>query len=131
MADSSVLGRILWYELLTTDMDAAEQFYTAVVGWAKTPFEGSPQRYDMWMRAGSVPVGGVMTIPEGMRFLVDLRAELLPHLKSDKRLLPLDAELETLFSTWFDVAFLEPVAAGGVIAPNTGVAVGLQFLTNG
>jgi malonyl-CoA decarboxylase len=43
----------------------------------------------------------------GMRFLVDLRAELLPHLKGDKRLLPLDAELETLFSTWFDVAFLE------------------------
>jgi malonyl-CoA decarboxylase len=43
----------------------------------------------------------------GMRFLVDLRAELLPHLKSDKRLIPLDAELETLFSTWFDVAFLE------------------------
>lgn len=45
--------------------------------------------------------------PEGMRFLVDLRAELMPHLKSDKRLLPLDAELETLFSTWFDVGFLE------------------------
>jgi malonyl-CoA decarboxylase len=45
--------------------------------------------------------------PEGMRFLVDLRAELLPHLKSDKRLLALDAELESLFSTWFDVAFLE------------------------
>ncbi|WP_395685938.1 malonyl-CoA decarboxylase [Caenimonas koreensis] len=45
--------------------------------------------------------------PEGMRFLVDLRADLLPSLKADKRLLPLDAELEALFSTWFDVAFLE------------------------
>ncbi|RLJ40495.1 malonyl-CoA decarboxylase [Acidovorax sp. 106] len=45
--------------------------------------------------------------PEGMRFLVDMRAELLPLLKSDKRLLALDAELEHLFSTWFDVAFLE------------------------
>ncbi len=44
--------------------------------------------------------------PEGMRFLVDLRAELLPHLKTDKRLLALDAELESLFSTWFDVGFL-------------------------
>ncbi len=44
--------------------------------------------------------------PEGMRFLLDLRAELLPNLKSDKRLLALDAELENLFSTWFDVAFL-------------------------
>ena len=43
----------------------------------------------------------------GMRFLVDLRAELLPQLKSNKRLLALDAELENLFSTWFDVAFLE------------------------
>ncbi|WP_345540607.1 malonyl-CoA decarboxylase [Variovorax defluvii] len=45
--------------------------------------------------------------PDGMRFLVDLRAELLPYLKSDRRLLPLDAELEHLFSTWFDVAFLD------------------------
>ncbi|MFL6694250.1 MAG: malonyl-CoA decarboxylase [Ramlibacter sp.] len=45
--------------------------------------------------------------PQGMRFLVDLRAELLPQLKSDRRLLALDAELESLFSTWFDVAFLE------------------------
>ena len=45
--------------------------------------------------------------PEGLRFLVDLRAELLPHLRSDKRLVALDAELEALFTTWFDVAFLD------------------------
>ncbi|QTD44236.1 malonyl-CoA decarboxylase [Ottowia testudinis] len=45
--------------------------------------------------------------PEGVRFLVDLRAELLPHLKREKRLLALDAELEDLFSTWFDVGFLD------------------------
>ncbi|MDO5693906.1 MAG: malonyl-CoA decarboxylase [Pseudomonadota bacterium] len=45
--------------------------------------------------------------PEGVRFLVDLRAELLPHLKQEKRLLALDAELEDLFSNWFDVGFLE------------------------
>lgn len=44
---------------------------------------------------------------QGMRFLVDLRAELLPHVPADSRLRPLDAELEQLFSTWFDVAFLE------------------------
>ena len=45
--------------------------------------------------------------PEGVRFLVDLRAELLPHLRHEKRLLALDAELEDLFSSWFDVGFLE------------------------
>ncbi|WP_225784298.1 malonyl-CoA decarboxylase [Xenophilus sp. Marseille-Q4582] len=44
---------------------------------------------------------------EGMRFLIELRAELLPEVKKDRRLSVLDAELEQLFSTWFDVAFLE------------------------
>ena len=40
MADSSVLGRPLWYELLTTDMKAAEKFYSTVVGWTAAPFDG-------------------------------------------------------------------------------------------
>jgi malonyl-CoA decarboxylase len=45
--------------------------------------------------------------PDGIRFLVDLRAEMQPHLKSDKRLYALDVEMEYMFSTWFDVGFLE------------------------
>ena len=45
--------------------------------------------------------------PEGIQFLVNMRAEILPLLKSDKRLLALDAEMEYMFSTWFDVGFLE------------------------
>lgn len=47
------------------------------------------------------------TFPEGMRFLVDMRTQWLPELKKDRRLIALDAELEALFSTWFDIAFLE------------------------
>ena len=66
MADSSVLGRLLWYELLTSDMKAAEQFYKAAVGWSVAPFEGSPEPYDMWIRPDGVPMGGVMKLPEGM-----------------------------------------------------------------
>ncbi|HSV44490.1 MAG TPA: malonyl-CoA decarboxylase family protein [Ramlibacter sp.] len=45
--------------------------------------------------------------PVGIRFLVDLRAELQPQLKADKRLLALDVEMEYMFSTWFDVGFLD------------------------
>jgi predicted enzyme related to lactoylglutathione lyase len=66
MADSSVLGRFLWYELLTTDMQGAEQFYRTVVGWTVAPFDGSPEPYDMWMRPDGAPMGGVMKLPEGM-----------------------------------------------------------------
>ena len=45
--------------------------------------------------------------PGGVQFLVNMRAEMLPFLKSDKRLLALDVEMEYMFSTWFDVGFLE------------------------
>lgn len=45
--------------------------------------------------------------PDGVRFLVDLRAEMQAHLKADKRLQALDVEMEYMFSTWFDVGFLE------------------------
>jgi malonyl-CoA decarboxylase len=45
--------------------------------------------------------------PDGIRFLVDLRAEMLGSLKTDKRLQALDVEMEYMFSTWFDVGFLE------------------------
>jgi predicted enzyme related to lactoylglutathione lyase len=61
-------GKVLWYELLTTDMKAAEKFYTAVVGWTVAPFDGSPQPYDLWMRGDGQPMGGVMAIPDGMHF---------------------------------------------------------------
>jgi predicted enzyme related to lactoylglutathione lyase len=68
MTDTSFLGRIVWYELLTTDMKAAEQFYTAVIGWTVKPFRGAPDPYDVFARSGGVDVGGVMTIPNGMNF---------------------------------------------------------------
>ena len=68
MADTDFLGRPLWYELLTTDMKAAEAFYTAVVGWSTAPFDGAPQPYDLLMRPDGESVGGVMTIPPGMNF---------------------------------------------------------------
>ncbi|MBG6070623.1 MULTISPECIES: malonyl-CoA decarboxylase [unclassified Polaromonas] len=45
--------------------------------------------------------------PQGVQFLVELRAEMLPFLKADGRLMALDVEMEYMFSTWFDVGFLE------------------------
>jgi uncharacterized protein len=65
--DSTVLGRPLWYELMTTDMDAAAAFYTTVVGWTSAPFAGVPEPYIMFMRSGGTPVAGVMATPEGVR----------------------------------------------------------------
>lgn len=54
-----------WYELMTTDLDAAEAFYTAVVGWKAQAFDSAPgmPRYIV-MNVGERGVGGLMTFPE-------------------------------------------------------------------
>jgi len=46
-------------------------------------------------------------IPQGVKFLVDLRTDLLRYLKKDPDLKALDRELEARLSAWFDVGFLE------------------------
>ncbi|HQX06901.1 MAG TPA: malonyl-CoA decarboxylase [Zoogloea sp.] len=46
-------------------------------------------------------------IPQGVKFLVDLRADLLRYLPDEPLLKPLDRELENRLSAWFDVGFLE------------------------
>jgi predicted enzyme related to lactoylglutathione lyase len=57
-----------WYELMTTDMDAAEAFYSAVIGWKAEPFDSAPgmPRYTV-MKVGDRGVGGIMTLPEDAR----------------------------------------------------------------
>ena len=46
-------------------------------------------------------------IPQGVKFLVDLRADLLRYLEEDPELAPIDRELESRLAAWFDVGFLE------------------------
>lgn len=47
------------------------------------------------------------TPPGGVKFLVDLRADLLELRASDPALAALDADLKELLASWFDVGFLE------------------------
>jgi malonyl-CoA decarboxylase len=46
-------------------------------------------------------------LPEGVKFLVDVRAELLPLARKNSTLKGLDDDLKHLLSSWFDVGFLE------------------------
>jgi malonyl-CoA decarboxylase len=47
------------------------------------------------------------SIPDGRKFLVDLRAFLLAIRKDDRLLAALEADLRGLLSAWFDIGFLE------------------------
>ena len=55
-------GRFVWYDLMTSDVPAAQNFYTAVIGWTVTSEETSRGPYAMWR--ADVPVGGMVEMPQ-------------------------------------------------------------------
>lgn len=57
------LGRFCWYELMTTDPDAAPGFYGPVTGWGTVPYDDGDEPYTMWAN-GDRPIGGIMEIPQ-------------------------------------------------------------------
>jgi predicted enzyme related to lactoylglutathione lyase len=63
MTEDKPLGRFMWFDLLTTDPDAATAFYTKVTGWGTDIFPG-PTPYTMWTSERG-PLGGVMKLPPG------------------------------------------------------------------
>jgi malonyl-CoA decarboxylase len=75
---------------------------------------GTPAQWEaearLW-RALRSPRTRILTqfnaLPQGVRFLVDLRVDLLRCIKEDPELASLDRELEHCLAAWFDVGFLE------------------------
>jgi predicted enzyme related to lactoylglutathione lyase len=59
-------GKFCWYELMTSDPDAAERFYRDVVGWGARDAGHPEMRYTL-LTAGEVPVAGLMALPEEAR----------------------------------------------------------------
>src|SRR5689334_3250718 len=58
-------NRFVWYELVTSDVDAALAFYGRLLGWESQEFPGGDHRYVIISAKGK-GVGGAMALPEGM-----------------------------------------------------------------
>ncbi len=64
MADSH--DRFVWYELMTTDMEAAKAFYAKVVGWGTEETSMPGMAYTLFTVEGA-SVSGMMRLPEGAK----------------------------------------------------------------
>jgi predicted enzyme related to lactoylglutathione lyase len=59
-------GQFVWYDLVTTDIQAALEFYGRVIGWtARDP--GIPGQSYMVLSAGEAMMGGVTELPQQAR----------------------------------------------------------------
>jgi uncharacterized protein len=61
-------GRFVWYELMTTDMEAAKAFYADVVGWG-TQDASMPGMAYTFFTAGKASVSGLTNLSEDARKL--------------------------------------------------------------
>ena len=106
-------GRAAFLHIVATEfcpdpktIEKAHGRYQAAIGTATQWAEESALRNEL----RSVPLR-ILTqfnaLPQGVKFLVDMRADLLRYLDSDLALRSLDRELEHQFVAWFDVGFLE------------------------
>ena len=92
-----------------SDPDAVAAAYTKVQA-AADPAERATAKAAL-RRALEPPRLKLLTqftsIPDGRKFLVDLRGSLLKVRGTDKLLTALDADLRGLLAAWFDIGFLE------------------------
>ncbi|MDR3539301.1 MAG: malonyl-CoA decarboxylase [Acetobacteraceae bacterium] len=105
-------GRIEFLRTLAgydSDPDAVAVAYGAVQA-AADPAERATAKAEL-RRALEPPRLKLLTqftsIPDGRKFLVDLRGFLLKVRGTDKLLAALDADLRGLLAAWFDIGFLE------------------------
>ena len=59
-------GRFVWYELVTTNIEAAKVFYAKVIGWGTQDTSTPGLEYTLFT-AGESPIGGLVELPENAR----------------------------------------------------------------
>jgi len=62
---SNKRGDFIWYELMTNNADAAQEFYSAVLGWSFSSAGQGDKDYRVFSIKG-VNVGGVLPLTPGM-----------------------------------------------------------------
>jgi len=62
-SNPTTAGKVVWYDLMTSDREKALEFYTKLFGW-KIEYHESPEcgRYPMWKHADKY-LGGAMPLP--------------------------------------------------------------------
>lgn len=106
-------GRQRFLSLLATEFGADHAAVDAAVSrLAEAGDEDARRRAERALRTALIPRWRTLlrrftALPEGVKFLVDLRAELMPLARETPELGDLDADLKELLSAWFDVGLLE------------------------
>lgn len=127
---SNAQGRFVWYELMTTDMEAAKAFYAGVVGWGTQDASMPGMGYTLFT-VGNASVSGVLDLPEDARKL-GMRPSWLGYVGVDD----VDASVErfkrlggTVYVAPTDIPNISRISVA--VDPQTTMIALLKWLTPG
>ncbi|WP_261840811.1 malonyl-CoA decarboxylase [Aliamphritea ceti] len=108
----SETGRVTFFTLLCQKYDIQEQKLTELMQAWQDADSDSRQALTRKLRQQLEPPRMVLLrqfneLPEGVKFLVDMRAELLKLSRQHLHLKPLEEDLKRLLTNWFDVGLLQ------------------------
>ncbi len=118
-------GRRRFLKILAEDFDADPEAVDAAIAARRSAATAeSRKKAEAALRqALEAPRVRLLTqfnaLPEGVKFLVDMRAEIMGLLAEEPSLAGLESDLKTLLASWFDVGFLEMRRIAWDTAPAT------------
>jgi malonyl-CoA decarboxylase len=107
-------GRKKFLMMLASDFDVNHDKLTKLTeGYAKAKTDEKLAIEISMRQALQTPRSTILkqftALPEGFKFLVNMRADLMPIIGNDAKLKALEFDLKQILSSWFDVALLDLV----------------------
>lgn len=108
-------GRTRFLKLLASEFDTdAGQVNAAIATWQKASTGADKTKAEGALREALVsPRSTILrqftALPDGFKFLVDMRADLLALAQKDTKLKGLEYDLKSILSSWFDIGLLDLV----------------------
>jgi malonyl-CoA decarboxylase len=106
-------GRLLFFQVLAEDFGNERALVDeAIAGCREAEDDAGRLAAERALHQALVPrrlqiLTQFNALPEGVKFLADLRADLLPVIAGDPHLRALEADLAELLRSWFDTGFLD------------------------
>jgi|TARA_B110000908_G_scaffold30046_1_gene35560 malonyl-CoA decarboxylase len=105
-------GRVRFLSLMADNYNVDEAQLTQVIESWLAADSGERVALEAQLRIALEPprmklLAQFNELPQGIKFLVDMRAQLLRLTKKHPNLAPLEADLKRLLSAWFDVGLLQ------------------------
>ena len=106
-------GRVIFHDILATDFDIDRQVLAErIEDLQKVDNDDKKIRAEIDLKKALTPPRLILlkqfsSLPNGFKFLIDMRADILPKARRDRKLWKLCLDIREILGAWFDIGLLD------------------------